>query len=342
MSSLGIAVLPRRSAVKSPRSGESSPVACSPNCSAMPCKRHSRKLHRRSSTSALPGLHDSSYGVPSSPIPVLPPAKTKQRPGLSISILPLKIEPQSSEPFTSRNDSFGLIDGDQQITQANPYLHGPILVCEPSIYLFSEPTFETVMDFDVVINVAKEVRPPFKNVTPVFNSSTYGDESRVSDKSAFAELYPSSDSSLSEGLVFSPNTSGNTSPSSSLSATSCSSLSDLPEKPPHLEYIYVPWDHSSNLSGDLNMLTRLIGDRSNQNKKILIHCQCGVSRSASLVVAYVMRSQKVGLNTAYQNVKKLSPSISPNMTLMFQLMDWWNVIRSDEGDILTNDDDLDF
>lgn len=266
--------------------------------------------------------------------------KLKQKPGLSISIIPLNTQPQLVGPFTSRNESF-VMNSDQQITQVSPYLQGPILVCEPNIYLFSEPTFEIAMDFDVIINVAKEVRPPFKNVMPICNSA-YVDETHASDKTSFADLYPSSDSSLSESMVFSPTTSGGSSPSSSLSATSCSSLSDLPEKPPHLEYIYVPWDHSSDLSGDLEMLTNLIGDRSSQNKKILIHCQCGVSRSASLVVAYVMRSQKVGLNTAYQDVKKRSPSISPNMTLMFQLMDWWNVIRSKEGDIPENDDTIEF
>lgn len=41
------------------------------------------------------------------------------------------------------------------------YPSGPIIICQPNIYLYSEPTREEAGDFDVVINVAKEVKNPF-------------------------------------------------------------------------------------------------------------------------------------------------------------------------------------
>ncbi|KAI9591081.1 dual specificity phosphatase [Syncephalis fuscata] len=48
---------------------------------------------------------------------------------------------------------------------------------------------------------------------------------------------------------------------------------------------------------------------------VLVHCQCGVSRSASLVLAYVMRNQSMPLHEAYAYVKERSAAISPNMSL---------------------------
>lgn len=142
------------------------------------------------------------------------------------------------------------------------YPDGPLLVYSDNIYLYSEPDAHQAAQFDVVINVAREVKNPFHTV--------------------------------------SQDDDGNTRP----------------------EYIFIPWDHNSNLVDDLYQLTSLIESRSRQGKKILIHCQCGVSRSASLVVAYVMKKQNWDLNTAYNYVKKQSPSINPNMSLMFQLIDW--------------------
>lgn len=92
----------------------------------------------------------------------------------------------------------------------------------------------------------------------------------------------------------------------------------------------MPWDHNSQLTQDLDYLTTLIDHRVDQGKKVLIHCQCGVSRSASLVVAYVMKKRSWDLNTAYDYVKQQSPCISPNMTLMFQLIDWQRMLNSSQ------------
>ncbi|KAF5104786.1 hypothetical protein DV451_000377 [Geotrichum candidum] len=98
-------------------------------------------------------------------------------------------------------------------------------------------------------------------------------------------------------------------------------------KKPMPEYIYVPWEHTSQLTADLASLTDLMAQRAQQGKKILVHCQCGVSRSASLIVAYVMRQNKWGLHHAYSFVKEKSPAISPNMTLIYQLMEWGKMLK---------------
>ena len=45
------------------------------------------------------------------------------------------------------------------------YPDGPILMHEPSVHLYLEPKMEEAMKFDVIINVAREVKNPFKEMT---------------------------------------------------------------------------------------------------------------------------------------------------------------------------------
>ncbi len=89
-----------------------------------------------------------------------------------------------------------------------------------------------------------------------------------------------------------------------------------------IEYYHIPWDHNSKIISSLPYLTELISKSLDADKKVLVHCQCGVSRSASLIIAYIMKINKWGLNEAYTFVKEKAPEIGPNMMLVFQLMEW--------------------
>lgn len=84
----------------------------------------------------------------------------------------------------------------------------------------------------------------------------------------------------------------------------------------------MPWDHNSSLSQDLPGIVDYILERSAQDKKVLVHCQCGVSRSATLVIALVMKKLGLGTHEAYAYVKGRSPWIGPNMSLIYQLTDY--------------------
>ncbi|KAG9039248.1 tyrosine/serine/threonine protein phosphatase pps1 [Tulasnella sp. JGI-2019a] len=58
--------------------------------------------------------------------------------------------------------------------------------------------------------------------------------------------------------------------------------------------------------------------------KILIHCRVGVSRSATVTIAYVMHHLNVSLVDAYLMVRsrRLSVLIQPNMRLLYNLCGW--------------------
>jgi len=52
---------------------------------------------------------------------------------------------------------------------------------------------------------------------------------------------------------------------------------------------------------------------------VLVHCNQGVSRSATVVIAYIMKHEKLPLEEAYNLTKKAKPDIKPNPGFMEQL-----------------------
>ncbi|KAI8604301.1 protein-tyrosine phosphatase-like protein, partial [Dissophora ornata] len=88
--------------------------------------------------------------------------------------------------------------------------------------------------------------------------------------------------------------------------------------------------HQKDLLRDFPTAFAMIDEavaRNHGNGKALIHCQLGVSRSASLVIAYVMKTLGMGLTEAYDFVKQRSAVISPNMSLMYQLAEYGKSLK---------------
>ncbi|CCE82392.1 Piso0_002117 [Millerozyma farinosa CBS 7064] len=120
------------------------------------------------------------------------------------------------------------------------------------------------------------------------------------------------------------------------------------------EYLYVPWSHTSLISKELPDITRKIyefddSQKKHDKRKILVHCQCGVSRSACVIVAYFMFKFKIGVNEAYELLKTGTNNFSeptnidiknkgyrvdachkicPNMSLIFELMEFSDSIAT--------------
>lgn len=54
--------------------------------------------------------------------------------------------------------------------------------------------------------------------------------------------------------------------------------------------------------------------------RVLVHCQAGISRSATICLAYLMHTQRVKLDEAFDFVKRRRQVISPNLGFMGQLL----------------------
>ncbi|XP_036382841.1 dual specificity protein phosphatase 2 [Megalops cyprinoides] len=54
--------------------------------------------------------------------------------------------------------------------------------------------------------------------------------------------------------------------------------------------------------------------------RVLVHCQAGISRSATICLAYLMHSRRVCLDEAFDFVKQRRRVISPNLAFMGQLL----------------------
>jgi len=56
--------------------------------------------------------------------------------------------------------------------------------------------------------------------------------------------------------------------------------------------------------------------------RILVHCMAGVSRSATIVIGYLMKIKDMDFQTAFNHVKAKRPSIRPNDGFMQQLQNY--------------------
>jgi protein-tyrosine phosphatase len=60
--------------------------------------------------------------------------------------------------------------------------------------------------------------------------------------------------------------------------------------------------------------------------KLLIHCAAGISRSSTILLAYLMRSRRWTLKTAFDFVRDKRNIIRPNPTFAAELLDWEELV----------------
>ena len=67
--------------------------------------------------------------------------------------------------------------------------------------------------------------------------------------------------------------------------------------------------------------------------KVLVHCAAGMSRSPTIVIAYIMWKKKMYLNDAIKFVREKRPLISPNANFMNQLKIFDELLIKNDYDI---------
>lgn len=239
------------------------------------------------------------------------------------AVSPVTLKPVDGSGF-SRRVLDGLEEEDDHLDSREStrkkdrgYPDGPIRIHDSGVYLYLEPTAEEASKFDVVINVAKEVVNPFSTSKDERNDtvmSTWRNASMASKRFSRGEPQTAiSEMSFKSAWEFQP--------SDSESATPTTTSPTAPTPAP--EYLHVGWDHNSEILEDLLPLCELIDERIAEGKKVLVHCQLGASRSASLVIAYgLYKNRHLDFNSMYEAVKGRSQWVGPNMSLIYQLTDF--------------------
>ncbi|CAM2116875.1 unnamed protein product [Caretta caretta] len=92
----------------------------------------------------------------------------------------------------------------------------------------------------------------------------------------------------------------------------------------HLRYKRLPATDNSrqDLRQYFEEAFEFIEEAHQRGKGVLIHCQAGVSRSATIVIAYLMKHTLMTMSDAYKYVKGKRPIISPNLNFMGQLLEF--------------------
>jgi protein tyrosine phosphatase len=81
-------------------------------------------------------------------------------------------------------------------------------------------------------------------------------------------------------------------------------ISDYESEPIHLEFAAC-FDFINNTEG-----------------AVLVHCMAGISRSATIVIAYLMKEKQMGFQEAYAYVKKKRSIVFPNSGFRHQLREF--------------------
>jgi tyrosine-protein phosphatase len=204
------------------------------------------------------------------------------------------------------------------------YPEGPILMHEPSVHLYLEPKIEEAMEFDVIINVAREVKNPFQAVEMRQAKKEDSAPKLLSQTKVTPDAHDIPPDTAATMMSYS--TAFEIQPSSSTESSPTTPKPSVEKKLP--EYIHVPWDHNTDVKDELWDLCQTIEARTKEGKKVLVHCQQGASRSATLIIAYGMYiNQDLGPNEAYSLAQSKSRWVNPNMSLLFSLNDFKKVIE---------------
>ncbi|KAF8203097.1 hypothetical protein BJ912DRAFT_942869 [Pholiota molesta] len=271
--------------------------------------RSSRKNMKKLSLS-LPSAQSSaaSLQLPHEPLTAaLSPTRPARPRRPSIISLPPPSNPTAS--LLHRKDEDGGSD-------AVPYADGPIQVI-PGIWIGSEDNardWKGLVERGIrsILNVAKEVASPFdalqnQALRPAASTPDFRTRRAVDPT-----YYPA----------------------------------HVPSGRPAMHYLKLQWSHGQqNLVQDGFKDGMAFADAALQRGDgCLIHCQCGISRSATMVIALVMRAAAErhssvppevwalpGMQGAYSFVKEKSPHVGPNMSLIYQLLEYEKKIRGDKG-----------
>nr|XP_020442207.1 dual specificity protein phosphatase 5 [Monopterus albus] len=105
---------------------------------------------------------------------------------------------------------------------------------------------------------------------------------------------------------------------------------DLRPEKGHYDYKWIPVEdsHMADISSHFQEAIEFIDHVRQSGGKVLVHCEAGISRSPTICMAYIMRTQQVQLDAAFEIIKQRRSIISPNFSFMGQLLQFESEVLS--------------
>ncbi|XP_078272848.1 dual specificity protein phosphatase 16 [Rhinoraja longicauda] len=106
-----------------------------------------------------------------------------------------------------------------------------------------------------------------------------------------------------------------------------------PDFIPETHFLRVPVNDSfsEKILPWLDKSVEFIEKAKASNGCVLVHCLAGISRSATIAIAYIMKRMDMSLDEAYRFVKEKRPTISPNFNFLGQLLDFEKGLKTRPG-----------
>ncbi|KAI0077153.1 DSPc-domain-containing protein [Panus rudis PR-1116 ss-1] len=89
---------------------------------------------------------------------------------------------------------------------------------------------------------------------------------------------------------------------------------------------------TADLKPHLEATVRWIDEKLRKGANVLVHCQQGVSRSAAVVIAYLIYTHNMSYDSAFDLVKRKRACIKPNSGFVRALQEWEKQWRSPPGE----------
>ncbi|CAF0959705.1 unnamed protein product [Adineta steineri] len=85
---------------------------------------------------------------------------------------------------------------------------------------------------------------------------------------------------------------------------------------------------SQNIRKYFDTAVEFIDNALRSKGNVLVHCSAGISRSPTLVLAYLMKKNHWTLDVAFDKMRKLRQIVDPNMSFIIQLREWEKTLIS--------------
>lgn len=106
---------------------------------------------------------------------------------------------------------------------------------------------------------------------------------------------------------------------------------DIPFKVPGVKYIRVPVhdtpSEAKTMAVHLRKAVLAIDHHLEKGDGVLVHCYAGISRSASVVAAYLMHKERLTPRQAIERIQQQKPETFGNGATFHEALTWWHVGR---------------